>query len=119
MRKNPFAKEHEPLFFNAGSFHSELVLQKMSALRTVVDPRDSERLERDIALLKSGINGEKRVTFELGNVHYPLVFLHDLQLEHEGKSAQIDFLVISPYNAFILECKNLVGDIGIRATGRL
>lgn len=40
MRKNPFAKEHESLFLNAGSFHSELVLQKMSALRTVVDSRD-------------------------------------------------------------------------------
>ena len=117
MRTNPFASRHEPLFLNGGSFHSELVLQKMEALRSVVDKRDAERLERDIALLKSGIVGEKRVVFELQNSHYPLVFLHDLSLEHEGATAQVDFLVISPSNAFVLECKNLVGDIEVQHDG--
>lgn len=89
----------------------------MEALRSVVDACDAERLERDIALAKSGIAGEKRVAFELKNAHYPLVFLHDLNLEHERATAQIDFLVISPYNAFVLECKNLVGDIKVQRDG--
>lgn len=117
MLSGLFDNKHEPLFLNEGAFHSELVLQKMEALRSVVDERDAERLERDIALAKSGIAGEKRVAFELKNAHYPLVFLHDLNLEHEGSTAQIDFLVISPYNAFVLECKNLVGDIKVQRDG--
>ena len=117
MLSGIFENRHEPVFLNEGAFHSELVLQKMEALRSVVDKRDSERLERDIVLAKSGIAGEKRVVFELKNAHYPLVFLHDLYLEHEGTTAQIDFLVISPYNAFVLECKNLVGDIEVQRDG--
>ncbi len=112
-----FDSRHEPVFLNEGAYHSELVLQKMEALQSVVSSRDLERLERDIALTRSGIAGEKRVAFELKNAHYPLVFLHDLNLEHEGNSAQIDFLVISPCNAFVLECKNLVGDIEIQRDG--
>ena len=117
MLSGLFDNKQKPLFLNEGAFHSELVLQKMEALRSVVDERDAERLERDIALAKSGIVGEKRVAFELKNAHYPLVFLHDLNLEHEGATAQIDFLVISPYNAFVLECKNLVGDIKVQRDG--
>ena len=117
MLSDRFASRHEPIFLNEGSFHSELVLQKMEALRSVVDGRDSERLERDIALLRGGITGERRVAFELKNAHYPLVFVHDLNLELEDVSAQVDFLVISPSNAFVVECKNLVGDIEIQADG--
>ncbi len=117
MLADIFADRHEPLFLNEGSFQSELVLQKMEALRTIVSTNDAGRLERDIALLRSGIAGERRVAFELKNAHYPLVFLHDLNIAHEGTSAQVDFLVISPTNAFVLECKNLVGDIEVQGDG--
>ena len=70
MLSGLFDNKHEPLFLNEGAFHSELVLQKMEALRSVVDERDTERLERNIALAKSGIVGEKRVAFELKNAHF-------------------------------------------------
>lgn len=117
MLADLFTRHHEPLFLNEGTFQSELILQEMEALRPQVHQKDSARLDRDIKLQKAGIVGEKRVAFELKNSHYPLVFIHDLNLEHEGIKAQIDFLVISPYNAFIIECKNLIGNVEIDKDG--
>ena len=108
---------HEPLFLNEGSSASELELRKLEAIRGMVKESDLERLEREISLLRAGIAGEKKVIFELANSHYPLAFIHDLNLECDGTSAQIDFLVVTPCNTLVLECKNLVGNIEVDSFG--
>lgn len=110
-------RDHEPLFLNEGATRAELELQKLEALASVVADEDKEKLAQDIRLARAGIAGEKRIVFELKNSHYPLVFIHDLQLEFEGTSAQIDFLVLTPYNTIAIECKNLVGNIEIDSSG--
>lgn len=46
-----------------------------------------------------------------------MFILQDLFLEHEGLTAQIDFLVITPQRNFVIECKNLVGNIEINSRG--
>lgn len=109
--------DHEPVYLNKGSSRAELTLRKMEALLPIVSEKDRKRLEQDIALTKAGINGEQRIIYELENCHYPLVFIHDLQLEHEGMSAQVDFFVVTPYNVLVIECKNLYGNIRIDASG--
>ena len=44
--------------------------------------------------------------------------LHDLYIESvSGASAQIDFLVLTPKINFVLECKNLFGNIEINSKG--
>lgn len=108
---------HGPVFLNEGATRSELDLRKMEALRLVVPSENREALERDIRLAQAGVSGERKIVFELKNSHYPLVFIHDLCLEHEGSRAQIDFLVVTPYHTVVIECKNLVGDIEIDPTG--
>ena len=108
---------HGPVFLNKGATRSELELRKMEALRSVVPDNKKEDLERDIRLAKAGVAGERKIVFELMNGHYPLVFVHDLCLEHEGLRAQIDFLVVTPYHTVVIECKNLFGDIEIDSTG--
>ena len=110
-------RDCEPLFLNEGASRAELELQKLEALESVVADEDKERLAQDIRLARAGIAGEKRVVFELRNSHYPLVFIHDLQLEFEGTSAQVDFLVVTPFNTIAIECKNLVGNIEVDASG--
>ena len=47
----------------------------------------------------------------------PLVVLHDLFLEHDGLSAQIDFMVVTRKRTFVLECKNLYGNITVNQAG--
>ncbi len=44
--------------------------------------------------------------------------LHDIYLECNGLSAQIDYLVVTRFNVYIIECKNLVGNIEIDNTGK-
>jgi hypothetical protein len=109
--------DHEPVFLNEGMSIAELELEKMEALRSVVSRRDKARLEEDIRLRRAGIAGERKIVYELMNSHYPLVFIHDLHLQHMGTSAQIDFLVVTPHHIVVLETKNLTGDIAIDESG--
>ena len=74
-------------------------------------------IEQDINLLEYGLVGEERILFELRNSHIPMYVLHDVYIEHEGLTAQIDFIVITPKINFIIECKNLFGNIEINEKG--
>jgi len=108
---------HEPVFLNEGTSISELELRKLESIRGLVKEEDKERLEQDIRLTRAGIAGEKKIIFELMNSHYPLAFIHDLNLQHEGTSAQIDFLVVTPCNTIVIECKNMVGNMEVDSSG--
>lgn len=46
-----------------------------------------------------------------------MYILHDLYLEDHDLSAQIDFLIITRKRIFILECKNMIGNIEINNLG--
>lgn len=74
-------------------------------------------VEQDIRLLSYGIAGEEQVAFELANSYLPMIVLHDLHIEADGLSAQIDFLVITPKINLIIECKNLYGNIEVNSNG--
>lgn len=72
---------------------------------------------KDIKLLEYGKQGEEAVLFELMNSFMPMLILRDLRMEHENLSAQIDFVVITRKVTFIIECKNLFGDIQVNEAG--
>ena len=108
---------HEPVFLNEGTSYAELKLKKMEALRSVVSERGRSQLDEDIRLVQAGISGERKIIYELKSCHYPLIFIHDLNLEHEGNRAQIDFLVVTPYHVVAIETKNLIGNIEIDESG--
>lgn len=77
-----------------------------------------KEIEKEIMITKAGIIGEDNILFELKNSGMDLVVLHDLYLETTNDlSAQIDFLVITNKICFVLECKNLFGNIEIRSNG--
>ena len=78
----------------------------------------SNRIGKEIAITKAGIIGEDAILFELKYSGMDLVVLHDLYIETaDGKGAQIDYLVITPYVNVFIECKNLIGDIEINNKG--
>ena len=74
-------------------------------------------IRQDIKCLEYGIAGEKNIAFELKNSHMPMYILHDIYLEDGELSAQIDYLVFTKKMCFVIECKNLFGDIEINNTG--
>ena len=111
-----FFRAQEPVILKEGSDAKEQ-LATLESLRETV-PRSQRRgLDSDIRALKAGIVGEDRILFELRNSHLPFVVIHDLHLEFEGLTAQIDFLVLTRRRNFVLECKNLYGDISVNARG--
>ena len=77
-----------------------------------------EKIEKEIAVVEAGIYGEDSILFELKNSGMDLVVLHDIYIETEdGRGAQIDYFVITPYVNVIIECKNLFGNIEINNKG--
>lgn len=75
------------------------------------------KINEDIKLLSYGMTGERNVAYELKNSHMPILILHDLFLQYNGLTAQIDFVVIDRKFILVIECKNMVGDIEIRNNG--
>jgi len=74
-------------------------------------------VDREIKLVEAGIIGEKNIRFELENGHIPCYVLHDLYLEYDGLTAQIDYLIICRKCNYVVECKNLYGNIEIDSQG--
>ncbi|MBP3803701.1 MAG: NERD domain-containing protein [Oribacterium sp.] len=95
-------------------------LSKLEKLQVTVQKGSPlyKKIDKEISIVKAGIIGEENILFELKNSGMDLVVLHDICLvDQDGISAQIDFLVITPYVRVFIECKNLFGDIEINNKG--
>lgn len=100
------------------SSNAKEYLQQLEELRTKASGEAAKQIDKEIAITKAGIIGEDNILFELKNSGMDMVVLHDLYFESEsGMSAQIDFLVLTPKINFVIECKNLFGDIEITNKG--
>ena len=111
-----FDKYTEPVFLKEDS-EAEKQLVALHELQQTATGQLVEAIAREIKLVEAGIFGEKNVEFELKNSHIPMFVLHDLFLEHDGLTAQIDYLIVTRDKAFVIECKNLIGNIEINSNG--
>ncbi|MCR5487417.1 MAG: NERD domain-containing protein [Lachnospiraceae bacterium] len=111
-----FSKIKSPVFTKRDS-EAEKHLAELKEIKKSLTGESLDKAEQEIIRLEAGIIGEKQVCFELENSHMPMFVLHDLFLEHNGLKAQIDFLVITRKNFYIIECKNLYGNIEIDSSG--
>lgn len=112
-----FDKIKEPVILKAESSSEKQLADMEQLLQEIGLPKIKRSLERDISAVKAGIAGENMILYELQNSHIPMFVLHDLYLEYEGLTAQIDFLVVTRSRNFVIECKNLYGDITIDNSG--
>lgn len=106
----------EPIFLKESS-NAEEQLEKLKALEPLLNPEGQIIIRQDIKCLEYGIAGEKNIAFELRNSHMPMYILHDIYLEDGDLSAQIDYLVFTRKMCFVIECKNLYGNIEINSVG--
>lgn len=111
-----FDKVKGPVFLKEDSI-AEIQLAALEQLLPQAPAGMVPKIEKEIRNQRAGIAGEKQILFELKNSHIPMYVLHDLYLEYEGLSAQIDFLVITRRRNFVIECKNLYGNIEINNHG--
>ena len=111
-----FSKQKEPVFLKTSS-SAEKQLDELKKLKPLLNSEGQAIIEQDIKYIEYGITGEKNIEFELKNSHMPLYVLHDVYLKFEELSAQIDYLVFTPKICFVIECKNLYGNIEINNNG--
>lgn len=111
-----FDKWSEPVFLKESS-DAHRQIEVLKQLEPQLNLEGQERLRQDIRFLEYGIQGEEQIAFELRNSHMPMFVLHDIYLEDGDLSAQIDYLVFTKKLCFVIECKNLYGDIEINANG--
>lgn len=111
-----FSTTKEPVFLKEDSSALKQI-ECLKELYNQVNDEGKTEIENEIKLLEAGLYGENQIIFELKNSHIPMVVLHDIYLEYKGLSAQIDFLIVTKGYVFVVECKNLVGNITIDNTG--
>ncbi len=111
-----FGKEKDPVFLKETS-SAEKQLAELMELSATAKGRLKEEIEQEIRNVKAGIAGEENIIFELKNSHIPMYVLRDIYLEYEDYTAQIDFIVVTSKLIFILECKNMYGNIEVDNKG--
>lgn len=109
-------KSFGPVFIKENS-DAESFIEKMKDLSSKASGKVKEKIEQQINAAESGLYGEKQIAYELKNSGMDMLVMHDLFLEKNGLSAQIDFLVMTRKHVFIIECKNLYGNIEIDDKG--
>lgn len=93
--------------------------KQLDELRNIREKlQNTDEIDKDIKLLEYGIAGEKEIAFELKNANIGMYVLHDVTFEYDGNKAQIDYLIFTRGYFYLIECKNLVGNITVDSNGQ-
>lgn len=111
-----FMKKIGPVFLKETSDTVEFI-KKMQELKEKAEGNTRKIVEKQISLARYGEIGESNVAFELKSSGLDMYILHDIYLETESLSAQIDYLVVTRKHIYVIECKNLIGNIEIDNAG--
>lgn len=94
----------------------EKQLEKLKNIRQKLE--NTDEIDKDIKLLEYGIKGENEIAFELKNANIGMYVLHDVTFECEGSKVQIDYMILTRGNTYLIECKNLYGNITVDDQGQ-
>lgn len=78
---------------------------------------DNKEINQQLYMAKKGLDGENEIIYQLKKSNIGMYILHDVNLEYEDLKAQIDFVVITPWCCYFIECKNLIGNISVNEKG--
>lgn len=83
-------------------------------------PETCKLIEREIRNIRAGLKGEAETAYELEfNFHgRNWLIIHDLRIEHKGRIAQIDHLLLNRFlQVFVCESKRFSEGVAINAQG--
>lgn len=106
-------------------FRDTIFLKEDSTLQKRVKELESllekdsqnEQLQQELFLSKKGLKGEDEIVYQLKKANIGMYVLRDINIEYEDLKAQIDFIVITPWCCYFIECKNLMGNITLDERG--
>jgi hypothetical protein len=92
----------------------------LTTLKNLLKESNSEKqkalISQDLTLLTNGIESEKQnayyIDFYVADSKN-LIALHDIRLEHNGRTAQIDHMIINRFGIELLESKSFKGTLTI------
>ena len=109
---------NEVVFINKVDKENNVQMKQLTDLLDKVGDNDKEKIENEIRKLKIGIEGEKKIEFELTSIHdTPLICLNDIRLEYNNEVAQMDFILVARSSIIVIESKELIGNISIDNEG--
>lgn len=111
-----FFKKPEVVILKEDS-SAEETLAEMKEMCLEAHGELKKELENQIYILERGLKGEEEILFQLKYAGMDMFVLRDVYFKVGDLSAQIDFLIVTPKINFIIECKNLYGDITIDNKG--
>lgn len=109
-----FKKFHETIFLKSDS-NLEKNINKLKEIRNTL--QNTSKIDKDIKLLEIGLQGEKEIEFELKNANIGMYVLHDISIEFEDLKAQIDYIIVTKAYTYLVECKNMIGNITVNENG--
>ena len=109
-----FEKFRDTIFLKENSTLQKRVKELESLLEK--DPQN-EQLQQELFLSKKGLKGEDEIAYQLKKANIGMYVLRDINIEYEDLKAQIDFVVITPWCCYFIECKNLMGNITLDDRG--
>lgn len=112
-----FQKKIGPVFLKESSEASNFIEKMNELYGQVTDSVLKTDIQKQINLAKYGEIGEQNISFELKNSGMDMLILHDICLEYGDASAQIDYMVFTRKRTYVIECKNLIGNIDIDNQG--
>ena len=111
-----FKKKFGPVFLKEDS-ESTFFIERMNVLLDKATGELKREIEKNIKLASYGEIGENTIAFELKNSGIDMFILHDIYLEVGEMSAQIDYMLFTRRRVYIIECKNLIGNITVDNDG--
>lgn len=109
-----FDRFRETIFLKSDS-ELEKEIAELKSIREQV--KDKEKLDIDIKKLELGLMGERQIEYELKTSDLGIYVLHDITLPYEDLTAQIDYIINTPAATYIVECKNLIGNVTVDNKG--
>lgn len=111
-----FTKKIGTVFLKETSDVKEYI-EKMENLKECASDEIKKKIEKQISYAKAGEAGENNIAFQLKSSGIDMYVLHDIFLTIDDIPAQIDYLVITRKHIYVIECKNLYGNIEIDNKG--
>ena len=78
---------------------------------------NSKNINNQLYMAEKGLAGEKEILYQLSKANIGMYVLHDVNIVYEDLKAQIDFILITPWCCYFIECKNLIGNITVTDSG--
>lgn len=78
---------------------------------------NNNAIQEELFIAEKGLDGEKEIKKQLDKSNIGMYVLHDIKLQYKDLKAQIDYVVVTRFALYFLECKNLVGNITVDEKG--